>query len=392
MHFLANKNLLCAAIVAGFACSVSNVVMAAVDDDDIRAVAPNTGWAAQNGGTTGGAGATAANTFIVRNKAELVAALTAGGSLPKVVKIAGLIDGSEGLPFTSKADQAARMPIAIPSNTTLIGTTRDSRFINAQITVKNVSNVIIRNVHVEAPWDEYPTWDPLDGATGNWNSEYDAVLVSAATNVWIDHSTFTDGSRTDDQAVVVNGKLQQHHDGLLDIVRGSNYVTVSYNVFENHNKNMLIGNSDSESTALLDRGKLKVTLNNNVFRNITERAPRVRFGQVHAYNNYYQGFIDKTRTYSLGYSLGVGKESALLSQGNVFEVTGAANDGCKVVKGYGGTTFKDIGSYLNGAPLALGAACTFDPNIGWTPPYTVPQLSPGTVKSRALESAGFYKL
>jgi len=37
-----------------------------------------------------------------------------------------------------------------------------------------------------------------------------------------------------------------------------------------------------------------VTFHHNRFSNVTERAPRVRFGRVHVFNNYYEG--DRSRT------------------------------------------------------------------------------------------------
>ena len=77
----------------------------------------------------------------------------------------------------------------------------------------------------------------------------------------------------------------QVHDGLLDITNASDLVTVSAGIASrNHDKMMLIGSSD---TAAPDRGKLRVTLHHNLFDGIGQRAPRVRFGQVHVYNNLY---------------------------------------------------------------------------------------------------------
>ena len=50
---------------------------------------------------------------------------------------------------------------------------------------------------------------------------------------------------------------------------------------------MLIGNSDSP--APVTDGKLRVTLHHNEFSDLGQRAPRVRFGKVDAYNNHYIG-------------------------------------------------------------------------------------------------------
>ena len=57
-----------------------------------------------------------------------------------------------------------------------------------------------------------------------------------------------------------------------------------------------------------------MTLHHNVFDGIGQRAPRVRFGQVHLYNNYY----DVRSTPSYRYSWGVGIESAIYAEENFF--------------------------------------------------------------------------
>jgi len=75
---------------------------------------------------------------------------------------------------------------------------------------------------------------------------------------------------------------------------------------------MLIGSSDS---AAADRNKLRVTLHHNLFKNIGQRAPRVRFGQVHVFNNFYQ--IKNPENYV--YSWGVGIESQTYAENNFFK-------------------------------------------------------------------------
>ena len=130
--------------------------------------------------------------------------------------------------------------------------------------------------------------------------------------MWVDHNTFEDRETADETLPQYFGVLFQVHDGLLDITNASDFVTVSWNRFRNHDKVMLIGSSDS---ATADRGKLRVTLHHNLFDDIGQRAPRVRFGQVHVYNNYYK--IERLPTY--GYSWGVGIESAIYAENNFFK-------------------------------------------------------------------------
>jgi pectate lyase len=88
-------------------------------------------------------------------------------------------------------------------------------------------------------------------------------------------------------------------------------VTVSYNRFLEHDKVMLIGSSDSATT---DRNKLRVTLHHNLFEQVGQRGPRVRFGKVHVYNNYY--WPKNSENYQ--YSFGVGRESAIYAENNFF--------------------------------------------------------------------------
>ncbi|MEZ7126631.1 hypothetical protein ACBR40_14995 [Nonomuraea sp. AD125B] len=71
-------------------------------------------------------------------------------------------------------------------------------------------------------------------------------------------------------ALAVAAVTASHHDGLLDVVRGSDLVTVSWSVFSEH-----------------DAGQLRVTLHHNLLSGLNQRAPRVRHGKVHVYNNAY---------------------------------------------------------------------------------------------------------
>lgn len=319
-----------------------------------QTLAAQDGWAAEGAGTTGGAAATAEHVYTVTTWAQFKAALAAGGNAPKIVKVKGTIDpvadgcdtfeadgydfdaylekyspenwgltedlsaepadSPEGLRAASAAAQDKAIKVNVPSNTTIVGVGRDAGIRGGSLQIRDADNVIVRNLTIEAPLDCFPQWDPTDGDAGAWNSEYDAVVVYGSTHVWIDHNTLTDGRYPDSTLPTYFGQTYQQHDGLLDIVRGANHVTASWNSFENHDKTILIGNSDSASAT--DAGKLKVTLHHNRFQGIVERAPRVRFGQVDTYNNHY--VVTKGQKY--GYSLGVGISSQLYAEKNAFSL------------------------------------------------------------------------
>jgi pectate lyase len=213
----------------------------------------------------------------------------------------------------SQQAQAERVTIRVGSNTTLVGRP-GARITGANLRVDAATNVIIRGLTLTDAYDCFPAWDPTDGDTGNWNSEYDSAVIYGSTHVWLDHNTFTDGDHPDSSLPTYFGRIFEQHDGELDIVKGADYVTASWNVFGDHDKTILIGNSDSASTAAVDRGHLKVTLHHNLFSNLIERAPRVRFGQVDSYNNH---FVAEP---GYGYSYGIGLESQLVAEHNAFTV------------------------------------------------------------------------
>ena len=355
--------------------------------DPARQPAPADGWASQAGGTVGGSAAIASQVYTVNNRSQLLAAIANGGTSAKIIKVVGIIDMSEGLPYLSSADQSSRGAVRLKSNTTLIGGDSNSGFVNGHILVSGVSQVIIRNLKIVAPCDVGPVWDPNDGSLGNWNSAFDAIGVSSSDHVWVDHNSFTDVPMTDNFEVIENGRPKQCHDGALDITNASDYVTVSYNVFGQHDKTNLIGGSDSASA---DEGKLRITFSNNVYRDIASRAPRVRFGQVHLFNNYYVG-SKSASVYANSYSVGVGNASKILSQNNVFEVAGAT--ACPgVVKNFATSVagaFKDTGSVLNGAPLG---DCVVPNTVSWIPPYAYSPRPISLVKMNALAQSGGGKL
>lgn len=354
----------------------------------------STGWATQGGGTTGGAAATSQFIYKVSSASQLLSVIKSGGDMAKIIKVYGTIDmagADNGGPFKSASDQAARNALRLGSNTTLIGLGADAKLVNARILIKDVENVIVRNLTIVNPCDIAPTWDPNDGSSGNWNSQYDGLLVDGAKRVWVDHNVFSDTPVTDDKLPVENGKTKQCHDGALDVKNASDYVTVSHNVFDQHDKNNLIGSSDN---AKGDDGHLTVTFHNNRFTDVSERAPRVRFGRVHVYNNLNEA--DRSdKAYPYGYSIGVGYMAKIISENNVYEIAGASTC-AHVVKNPGSSSksgaIVDSGSMLNGAALDLAGGCSFSTAVGWTVPYAYKLLKTADVKAAVTVNAGVGKL
>jgi len=265
--------------------------------------------------------------------------------------------------------------IRLGSNTTIVGLGRDATIRGAWFDIRGTAgvansrtNIIVRNLTFQDTFDCFPAWAPTDGALGSWNSQYDSISLRDSNNVWVDHNTFEDRATADETLPLYFGVVFQVHDGLVDITNASDLVTVSWNRFRNHDKTMLIGSSD---TAAADRGKLRVTLHHNLFDKIGQRAPRVRFGQVHVYNNLYL-ITDLARH---GYSLGVGHRSRIFSQSNAWEWPADVSRP-PLLRWWGGDVFADRGSLLNGRPIDLlgllrdaHPSRAIDGDVGWTPAH-----------------------
>jgi len=239
--------------------------------------------------------------------------------------------------------------INVTSNTTIIGKGNDSRIQELSFHLSGVDNVILKNLSIEAPNDFFPKWATNDSS---WNGEFDAVVLSGSTNIWIDNCLLDDGDKILANAPVHFNKNVERHDGLIDIVDASDYVTISNCRFENHKKNILIGNSDRSK---VDSNHLHVSIYNNVFLNCWQRIPRVRFGKVHVYNNYVN-FVDDGKADYIVKLVGLGFESDILSEYNSYnyvENKKSENVIFMILDNYGGYTYHDNGSYFNNEAINL---------------------------------------
>jgi pectinesterase len=197
------------------------------------------GFASLAGGTTGGRGG---KVVTVRTQAEL--ARYAGAAEPYVIRVAGTIPVE---PFGSS--------ITVASDKTVIGVGTSGEIVHGELQLKpGTHNVIIRNLTLRdsrVPGD----WD---GKT----NDFDGIQMDSAHHVWIDHNRFA-----------------RLGDGLLDIRRDSQYVTVSHNHFDDHNKAFGIGWTDDAIT--------QITIDHNWFSGTKQRNPSAdNCAYAHLYNNY----------------------------------------------------------------------------------------------------------
>ena len=208
------------------------------------------GWASVNGGTTGGYGGDA---VVISSRQQFVSQVL--GNDPKILLIRDTID----LVLYER--------IKVYSNKTIVGMTQNAmiRFGGLEIVG---DNVIVQNLIMGDFYD------------GDWDGKTHSTdcLTIYGKNIWIDHCW-----------------LHTAADGLLDIrTDGSlkaNYITVSNVRFSDHNKVSLIGSSDDSTQ---DRDHLNATFHHCWFdgtldKSVNQRMPRVRYGDVHVFNCYYEG-------------------------------------------------------------------------------------------------------
>jgi pectate lyase len=228
------------------------------------------GWASMNGGTTGGEGGPVVT---VTNYNDLLYYANTVGTVPYIIQISGTIN--IGADFTIRSNKTLRGKGANPTLIGIVG------FQNRD------GNIIIERLNITNPC----TLSSCDGIS----------LTQDIHNVLVTKCTIYDAG-----------------DGLFDISNNSDYVTVSWCKFyynnpapkEEHRFACLVGSSDTQSD---DAANLRVTYHHNWWANrVKERMPRVRYGQVHVYNNYYSDLE------AGGYCVGVGCGARVRVESNYF--------------------------------------------------------------------------
>ena len=161
---------------------------------------------------------------------------------------------------------------------------------NVGFFLKRSSNIIIRNIHIKQPKAD-------NGADG--------ISMQESNNVWVDHCTFESMNQVKD-----------YEDGSCDITHATYNVTVSWCHFIKTQKTCLVGHSNSATADT----QITATFHHNYFDLSNSRHPRVRFGNVHVYNNYFK----EVATYGVGSAYG----AKVLVEDNFFEAVRLPIDIC----------------------------------------------------------------
>lgn len=233
-------------------------------------------------------------------------------------EVGASVQGLSGTPF--RAHNAPKLhPVLLASGVSVIDikakgggltifSANGATLRHATLNVKGTSNIIIRNLRFDELWE----WD--EATKGKYDSnDWDFIDLgngSTVSDVWIDHCTFT-----------------KSYDGIVDIKGGSHGITFSWNryvgddeatnpssfvrrqlaaleankssypmynffrsngfsvddlaaIHRGHDKTHLIGGTEFDAA----NAAFSVTFHHQWYQNTWDRHPRLRAGQVHAYN------------------------------------------------------------------------------------------------------------
>ncbi|TKC03692.1 pectate lyase [Pedobacter frigoris] len=219
------------------------------------------GYASVDGKTTGGLGG---NTIIATTLAQLKSATESNS--PLIIKVSGKITGT-GF-------------INVKSNKTILGLSGSSME-GVSLMIYGTSNIIIQNMTIK-----------------NVVTYSNIIIKEGAHHIWVDHCDLSSD----------RNHGWDYYDGLLDVGKRADYISLSWNRLHDSHIPMLIGFGDQNTD---DTGHLRTTVYNNYFYNVSERQPSTRFGYMHCFNNYLSN--------GSGYGIGVTMGATVRTDNNYFE-------------------------------------------------------------------------
>jgi pectate lyase len=244
--------------------------------------------AAGVGGNAGSAGSAAAGPGAPESSPTGYGQGTTGGGNGKAVSVATLaalqaaIDGYSGsgglvLEYTGKFDftsikdpclqhtlPAQTLEIKNKSDITLVGAAGSSANFGIHIAAA-AGNVIIRNMTIGLP----------PGGSDSDIVSIEGMSGGVPKHIWIDHNELFSS------LAVCAGAGDTAFDGMLDVKKGADLITVSYNYLHDHHKVSLNGYTDT------DDALRHITFHHNWFDHVGSRVPLQRHGYSHLLNNLF---------------------------------------------------------------------------------------------------------
>ena len=221
------------------------------------------GFASQNGGTSGGAGGAVVKATTGTQIHEALCKRAAVDT-PITIQVEGTINHGNTAKVSGASCNTAAGLIELKgiSNVTIVGVGAGATFDQLGIHIRDSKNIIIQNVTVQ---NVKKSGSPLSNGG-------DAIsMESTVRNVWVDHST-----------LIASGGESAGFDGLFDMKDDTEFVTLSYSILRNSGRGGLVGSSET------DTGNTNITYHHNKYENIDSRTPLLRGGVAHIFNNHYQ--------------------------------------------------------------------------------------------------------
>lgn len=313
-------------------------------------------------GTTGGGSATPINVSTMAEAQAKIDAYTGTGGL--VLNYIGKFNYATITDVCAQWTKPAQiLQIKNKSNITIKGSGDSTANFGIHI-VGNSHNVIVQNMTIGL----------LPGGEAADSISIEGTSSGRPSKIWIDHNTVF-ASLTS-----CPGAGDASFDGGIDMKKGANNITISYNYVYNYQKVALNGYSDSDTLNAASR----TTYHNNRFENVKARLPLLRHGRAHIYNNYFGNVATS--------GINVRMDAVALIEKNYFENVAnpvTSRDSSKI--GYWDLRDNFVGSGITwtspGSPGVNATSWATTQAYGSTG-YTYTAAPASGVKAKAIATAG----
>jgi len=224
---------------------------------------PETGPRGYAQGTTGGGNKASQKAASLAEAQALIDGYSGSGGL--VIEYTGKFDfDTISDPCTQHERDAQTLEIKRKGDITLLGADGSSANFGIHIAATS-SNIVIRNMTIGL----------TPGADASDILSIEGMSDGAPSKIWIDHNEFFTSM------VECDGAGDTEFDGMIDVKKGADNITVSYNHLHDHHKVSLNGSSDSDTAAR------HITFHHNLIEKVGSRVPLQRGGYSHLVNNQY---------------------------------------------------------------------------------------------------------